>query len=317
LQKDVPSDENEETSPPVIVYETEMVPHETIIPSQEITPYEPITQLWPKDGATMVYIPEGEFLMGTPELEWEIEHPVYLDSFWMDLTEVTNAMFKQFITETGYQTDAEKAGVSRVHIGDTNNISKDVIEVTGANWLHPSGPDSNIDEILNHPVTQISWYDAEAYCTWAGKRLPTEAEWEKAARGTDGRVYPWGNEAPDETRANYDAVSGDGINGTLLPVGSFPAGASFYGVLDMAGNIYEWVNDWSDDEYYAVSPKDNPQGPVTGEDKGIRGGSWNYRDLYLLVSLRSGISPTNKDLLGTLVILIDNSIGFRCAVDAD
>ena len=150
----------------------------------------------------------------------------------------------------------------------------------GADWQHPFGPESTAED--DHPVVQVSWFDAEAYCAWAGGSLPTEAQWEKAARGTDGRTYPWGS-VFDGTWLNYcdasceggDTAFDDGYRFTA-PVGSYPAGASPYGALDMAGNVWEWTADWYDDGYYAVSPASNPTGPDSGQYRVLRGGSWNH-----------------------------------------
>jgi formylglycine-generating enzyme required for sulfatase activity len=151
---------------------------------------------------------------------------------------VTNAQFEQFVKATGYNA------------GD------------GWRKYYTKGKEK-------HPVVNVSWNDAEAYCKWAGKRLPTEAEWEKAARGNDGRIWPWGN-AWDKSKCN----SYYGGPRTTTPVGSYPAGASPYGVMDMAGNVLEWCADWYDKNYYTSAPDRNPQGPSSGIQRVLRGGSW-------------------------------------------
>jgi formylglycine-generating enzyme required for sulfatase activity len=237
-----------------------------------------------KDGTEMILIPAGDFLMGCPEGEGEPherpQHIVYLDAFYIDKYEVTNAQYQRFIDETGHRAPAY--------------------------W------NDNRFNAANYPVVGVSWFDAEAYCKWANKRLPTEAEWEKAARGTDGRKYPWGNEAPDAGgiwRANYAPEgnrAADGFEYTA-PVGSFPGGASPYGVMDMAGNVLEWVTDWYSRDYYSISPKSNPKGPSSGRYRVHRGGSWDNIEINLRTvnRIRAGIYPVNRF----------NFLGFRCAKD--
>ena len=248
----------------------------TITPSAQATP----TVVGAPEG--MVFVGAGEFIMGSPEGEGlDNEHPqrtVYLDAFYIGKYEVTNEQFAQFVDATGYTTDAETAGWGWAWTGE------DWEEVEGADWRHPRGPGSSIEGKMDHPVVQVSWNDADAYCQWAGVRLPTEAEWEKAARGTDGREYPWGNSAPDGSKLNYcdvncelawkDSSVDDGYTDTA-PVGHYEAGKSPYGAYDMAGNVWEWVADWYDADYYSKAPERNPQGPDSGEKRGVRGGSWS------------------------------------------
>ena len=230
----------------------------------------------------MVFVDAGEFIMGSPEGEGlDNEHPqrtVHLDAFYIGKYEVTNRQFSQFVDATGYTTDAEAAEWGWAWTGE------DWEEVEGADWRHPQGPGSSIEGKMDHPVVQVSWNDANAYCQWAGVRLPTEAEWEKAARGTDGREYPWGNSAPDGSKLNYcdvnceqawkDSSVDDGYTETA-PVGRYEAGKSPYGAYDIAGNVWEWVADWYDADYYSKAPERNPQGPDSGEKRVLRGGSWS------------------------------------------
>ena len=203
------------------------------------------TQAWtnPIDRTPYVHVPAGEFEMGstTGDNDEQPVHRVYLDEYWIGQTEVTNAQYALCVSAGGCTAPSN------------------------SRWQ-----DSNYRD---HPVTHVDWDRARAYCAWAGVRLPTEAEWEKAARGTDGRIYPWGNSAPDDRFANYGNI----IDGTT-PVGNYPEGASPYGALDMAGNVWEWVNDWYDSDYYSQSPSENPQGPATGESRVLRGGAWVYDD---------------------------------------
>ncbi|MGF3501312.1 MAG: formylglycine-generating enzyme family protein, partial [Candidatus Bathyarchaeia archaeon] len=189
------------------------------------------------------------------------------EAYWIDRTEVTVAQFRAFVGATGYETTAEAEGWGYVYVASSGKWER----VRGADWEQPYGPGAAAAED-DHPVVQVSWYDAAAYCAWAGGRLPSEAEWEKAARGTAGRIYPWGNTF-DGRKLNYcdancvyswrDTAVDDGYASTA-PVGSYPGGASPYGALDMAGNVWEWVADWYDRTYYASSPGSNPAGPDWG-----------------------------------------------------
>jgi formylglycine-generating enzyme required for sulfatase activity len=206
----------------------------------------------------MVYVPAGEFWMGSDRKRDKLAsylepyEKLTLDAFWIDQTEVTNAMFARFISATGYQTTAELEDFSSYL-----DLQKRAWFWSGADWKHPNGPESNIDALGDHPVTQVSQLDAETYCQWAGRFLPSEAQWVKAARGTDSRVYPWGDALDSGELANFadknlglkNTVRGtapgvknidDGYQYTA-PVGSYPAGASPYGALDMTGNVSEWT----------------------------------------------------------------------------
>jgi len=217
------------------------------------------------DGAEMVYVPAGEFLMGSEEggSDESPEHTVYLDAYWIYKHEVTNVQYR----------DCIEAG-----------------ECAGDLSRYPEDDD---------PAVYIDWYEANDYCEWAGGQLPTEAEWEKAARGTDGRTYPWGEASPSCNLAQFRDCSGQ-----TVPVGSFPAGASPYGALDMAGNVWEWVADWYDAGYYENSPDANPTGPASGTYRVFRGGSWFYYVRNLRSSLRGGGAtppPTGKIIWETMV----------------
>jgi serine/threonine-protein kinase len=252
---------------------------------------------------TLHYVPAGEFIMGSEDGSDDEKpiHTVDLDAFWIDQTEVTNVMFADFIDETGYTTDAEKAGTSWVYQdGDWN-------QVDGADWMHPFGPSSGISDIINHPVIHISWNDAQAYCSWADRRLPTEAEWEKAARGAEGNVYPWGDTFDGE-RLNFcdsncsfdwaDKNADDDYEFTA-PVGTYPNGASPYGALDMAGNVWEWVNDWYD-AYPGNTVSDDGYGTTY---RVLRGGSWGSSDSGVRSAGRGGGNSTDSV----------SDIGFRCS----
>ncbi|MCW4465954.1 formylglycine-generating enzyme family protein [Glutamicibacter sp. MNS18] len=248
-------------------------------------------------------IPRGIFSMGDAFGEGYLAdgeipvHEVHLESFRIDATTVTNEMYAAFVHSTGYRTEAEKYGSSAVfHLLSTASGS-DVIgvaagapwwlNVRGASWKRPTGPNSNWKDIPNHPVVHVSHRDALEYCTWAGRRLPTEAEWEYAARGgLEGMRYAWGNElTPNgEHRCNiWQGVfpasnsSDDGHIGTA-PVASFQSNG--YGLYEMAGNVWEWCADWFLPKYYRNSPKENPQGPTIGSGRVMRGGSYLCHDSY-------------------------------------
>jgi formylglycine-generating enzyme required for sulfatase activity len=246
---------------------------------------------------SMVLIPAGEFLMGDAFLEGELrerpQHTVYLDAFYIDRYEVTNADFQRFVQETGYRTDAEKDGWGWAFTGVTWE------QRDGASWRAPRGSGSGIE--LDHPVVQVSWNDAMAYAQWAGKRLPTEAEWEKAARGGLGRKrYPWGD-AITHDDANYWEIEGRDQWTYTSPVGSFPPNG--YGLYDVAGNVWEWCADRWGETYYSQSPNENPTGPVTGHDRVVRSGSWGNPPYTVRVASRFWFDPTYRN----------DNVGFRCA----
>lgn len=269
------------------------------------------TQISKVDGMVQMYVPAGSFKMGTGNddaLNNEgPAHTVTLNAFWIDKTEVTNAMFAKFVQATGYKTDAEKAGKGWADTGKGNWQ-----EVYGAQWRNPHGPSGNINLLDSHPVVQMSWNDANSYCIWAGRRLPTEAEWEKAARGTDGRTYPWGSDKPNGDLLNFadrnsdaswaDQSTNDGYKFTA-PVGNYIKGASPFGVFDMAGNVWEWVNDWYEAKYYSNSPSQDPTGPSSGKSRVMRGSGWSATVVDLPVSRRSG----------SAAMLTYDFYGFRCA----
>jgi formylglycine-generating enzyme required for sulfatase activity len=243
-----------------------------------------------KDGMVLLPVPEGEFEMGSTEAQYQnavemcvndggnrsdcerwyviekSQHTVWLDAFRIDQTEVTNAMYASCVAAGMCKRS------SYAYTSDFNNASQ--------------------------PVVGVDWNDASAYCAWAGRRLPTEAEWEKAARGTDGRVYPWGDQPLDAQLLNYNNNLGK-----TSDAGSFPAGVSPYGALDMTGNAWEWVADWYDGSYYSSSPDRNPGGPSSGGTRVLRGGSWYDNVRSVRAAYRHNTSPDSRYA----------SIGFRCA----
>ena len=248
----------------------------------------PQLQVWEADGAEMVFVPAGEFVMGSEELgdDERPTHPLYLDGFWIDRYEVTNEQFSRFVAAAGYQTEAEQRGWGWVWQGP------DWQKIEGADWRHPHGPADSIEGKATRPVVLVSWKDAVAYCQWAGKQLPTEAQWEKAARGpatgpAGGRRYAWGD-VFDSARTN----TGEAQRGDTAPVGAFsPQGDSPYGVADVTGNVWEWVADWYQSDYYAQSPPANPPGPATGAYKILRGGAWAFGEVYARTAFRYNVKP--------------------------
>jgi formylglycine-generating enzyme required for sulfatase activity len=262
----------------------------------------------------MVRIPAGRFWMGNDYADQLDQRPmreVAIDEFWLDRHEVTNAEFARFVAATHYLTTAEQLG--RSHVFDP--LAKAWKTVAGADWRHPRGPDSSILGRDDHPVVQVSGHDATAYARWAGKRLPTEAEWEYAARGgLFDAAYPWGREARPDGRylANTwqgwfpdEDLGGDGHRG-LAPVGGFPPNR--FGLFDMSGNVWEWCADWYAADAYQRGAVANPAGPDEGRRRVRRGGSWlcapNWSD-GPKVSTRDSAAPDASA----------NHLGFRCARD--
>lgn len=249
-----------------------------------------------KDQMVLMYVPEGEFLMGADPSDRyanedeQPQHNVYLDAFWIDQTEVTNHMYSLCVS-AGACRPPQKI--------DAPNV---------ADFYYGS---HYYDQ---YPVTYVSWNDATDYCTWAGRRLPTDAEWEKAARGLTGRMYPWGNQAPNGFLANlcdascpFESERNSSYNDNypgVSAVGAFPQGASPYGALDMAGNVNEWVADFYAEDYYSTSPSSNPAGPMASNLYVLRGGSSEQSAWYARTSHRSGDWPSGNY----------PNLGFRCAV---
>jgi serine/threonine-protein kinase len=300
--------------PPASTSTPEVVPTSTEIPLTPTMVYRiGSTQISEKDGMILMFVPAGEFQMGSDaeNNDANLLHKVYLDAFWIDQTDVTNAQFEKFVNDSAYKTDAEKGGSSLVF----NVNSKKLEVVKGADWKHPQGVTSNLNGLEKFPVLQMSWNDADAYCKWAGRRLPTEAEWEKAARGTDGRKYPWGNQPPAGNLLNFadknlpaDQSDNSIDDGYMFssPVGNYPDGASPYGVLDMAGNVWNWTADWYDGGYYKISPERNPQGPSSGTTRVLRGGGWGDNINGTRSDNRVNSHPNGRG----------PSLGFRCVMSA-
>jgi serine/threonine-protein kinase len=260
-----------------------VIPTEALAPV-DVPPENPsVGSIWVqvKDDMTMVYVPSGEFEMGSEDgADFEkLVHNVYLDAFWIDQTEVTNAMYAGCVADGACDSPNYSSSYTRESYYGNAEFDK-------------------------YPVIYISWEDANAYCAWAERRLPTEAEWEKAAGWNEDTqnkmIYPWGDTI-DESYANY---KGNVKNTTA--VGSYEKGKSFYGAYDMGGNVSEWVADWYDENYYASSPASNPLGPDTGDSRVLRGGSWYYYVYDLRSANRDWSYPSISNL----------KIGFRCARDA-
>jgi eukaryotic-like serine/threonine-protein kinase len=222
------------------------------------------------DGMTMLSVPTGPFTMGSSydSNEGPVQ-TITLDAYWIDKTEITNAMYAKCVNSGKCQIPASTSSATR------KNYFTDA-------------------KHADYPVIYVSWRLAKTYCEWAGARLPTPAEWEKAARGTDARLYPWGNEF-DKTRANLGGTD-------TVAVGSYESGKSPYGLYDMSRNVWEWVADWLDYSYYRNSPVNNPQGPSTGTLHIIRGASWGNLKNYTRLSSLQAYLPTYSD----------DYTGFRC-----
>lgn len=229
----------------------------------------------PADGMVLVYVPEGEFQMGKPgKPDFNSpDHPVYLNAFWIDQVEVSNAMYKTCV----------QAGVCTEPVLSEN--------IYYGQWAY-----------RNLPVVYVDWFQAVEYCAWAGRRLPTEAEWEKAAKGTDDLTYPWGDESPTPRLANYVGS----LIGEPVSVYRYPAGASPYGALNMAGNVREWVADWFSTEYYLEKVYDNPTGPESGIERSMRSGAYDADANEIYTVQRYKHEPQSAGA----------SRGFRCAQSA-
>jgi formylglycine-generating enzyme required for sulfatase activity len=294
----------ENDAPEPAAVELETVEPEPITEADEPPPGT--TAVNDTDNAEMVYVPSGEFPMGISDSEldwvmsqdWELslerdnfadeqpQHMVSLDGFWIYTYEVTNAQFAEFLNAMGNQ---QEGGMPWYDLDSgTGQIDNN------GSWMAQSG-------FADFPAIEVTWYGATAYCGWAGGHLPTEAQWEKAARGTEGLRFPWGDAKPDCNHANFGTCE----NGTVA-VGSYPAGASPYGALDMSGNTAEWVADWYGETYYSSSPAQNPLGPTTEEYRVMRGGAWILYGWFQMTTSRTMSAPQESSIM----------TGFRCAVDA-
>ncbi len=229
--------------------------------------------------ASQTLVPAGDFLMGSSDFGNEKpQHTVYLDAFWIDKREVSNGLYQQCVAAGSCSPPSKNMSLKRLAY-------------------------YGVAQYNNYPVIYISWQDARSYCAWAGQRLPSEAEWEKAARGTDGRLYPWGNTPPTRALANFDDKNGPS---DTMPIDSFADAASPYGAINMAGNVWEWVADWYQVDFYSSQTAwRNPQGPSSGTKRVIRGGSLYNLALNLRSFSRLEYDPALKS----------DAVGFRCARD--
>ena len=281
----------------------------------------------------MRLIPGGEFMMGTDgsygfAADGEgPAHLVTLAAFHIDATCVTNVQFNDFVNATGYRTESERYGWSFVFFGHltaaqrASSVRATVLgsewwcRVGGATWRHPEGPGSTMKQRWEHPVVHVSWHDAQAYAAWAGKRLPTEAEWEYAARGgLSQKRFPWGDELEPGGRHAMNVWQGvfptknseaDGHDGTA-PAKSYRANG--FGLYQTTGNVWEWCSDWFDPTYYRASPRENPTGPATGERRVMRGGSYLCHASYCNRYRTDSRSANTPDSATT-------NLGFRCVRD--
>jgi eukaryotic-like serine/threonine-protein kinase len=238
----------------------------------------------------LVYVPAGDFRMGSTAADPGADpdefpqHTVYLEAFWIGQTEVTNLMFAAFLNERDNQVEGAGPWLSTAGEGVL------IVQDRQGRWQPRPGFET-------YPVGNVTWYGARAFCEWAGGALPTEAQWEKAARGTGGRVFPWGDDLDCTKTTNLDCPGSQ-----LLPAGSSPQGASPFGALAMSGNVWEWVADWYADTYYENSPAENPPGPETGLARVVRGGSWRFDAKHARTANRRNDGPA--------VARVD--YGFRC-----
>ena len=238
----------------------------------------------------MVFVPAGPFEMESQRSDNEMPiHTVTLDDFYIDQYEVTTARFAAFLNERARDSEVVDTSITLSHYIGGEGF-----------YLQRDGVWQVVEGYADYPVAWVSWHDARAYCEWRGGRLPSEAEWEKAARGTDGREYPWGW-GVDCSIANYENCM---ENGRATAVGSYPEAPSPYGAMNMAGNVREWVNDWYHKDYYSISPSNSPSGPNSGSIKVLRGGGWRNPEFFLSVTDRAAYTQDT---------FRDNDVGFRCA----
>lgn len=282
----------------------------------------------------MVALEGGLFLMGGEDSEvWVADgegpiREVSLDPFWIDQTTVTNEAFSNFVEATGYETEAERYGWSfvfhnQIPKGHRKHVQLTSVDGTSwwarldkANWRKPGGPGTNINRLGDHPVVHVSWQDSAAYAAWAGKRLPTEAEWEYASRGgLKNKIYPWGNELIPEGKHRCNIWQGkfpqndtaeDGYAGTA-PAKSFRANS--YGLYHCVGNVWEWTADWFSSDWHLTGPKHNPKGPDSGSSRVIKGGSYLCHESYCNRYRNSARTKNTPDSS-------TGHTGFRCVISS-